>query len=185
MSKILTYPNKILRKKTKEIIKVDKKLINELELLKKDLERAENGAGLAAPQIGISRSFFGIKGQDKKVIVFINPKIKMTFGERIYPKMVDEKGNQEDFLEGCLSFPDLFGTVKRWLKISVEWKELVGGKLISKTQELIGFEAIVWQHESDHLEGKLFVDYIKKEGGKFYKSVGNEMVEWDINKILK
>jgi peptide deformylase len=185
MSKILIYPNKVLRKKTKEIKKIDKKLISELEILMKQLELAENGAGLAAPQIGISKRFFGIKDQNKKVRIFINPKIGKTFGERIYPKMVDEKNKEEDFLEGCLSFPEFFGTVKRWLKISVEWMELIDGKLISKTKELTGFEAIVWQHESDHLEGKLFVDYIKKEKGKIYKWVGNQMIEWDINKILK
>lgn len=185
MSKILTYPNKILREKTKNIEKVDKKLISELEILIKQLELAENGAGLAAPQIGISKRFFGIKDHNKKVTVFINPKVKETFGERIYPKIIDEKEKDQDFLEGCLSFPDFFGTVKRWLKISVEWSELIDGKLVSKMKQLAGFEAIVWQHESDHLEGKLFVDYIKKEGGKFYKSVGNEMIEWDINKILK
>ena len=185
MSKILIYPNKVLRKKTKEIKKVDKKLITELETLIKQLEKAENGAGLAAPQIGISKRFFGIKDGEKKVKIFINPKIKMTFGERIYPKMVVEKEKEQDFLEGCLSFPNFFGTVKRWLKISVEWMELVDEKLVSKTKELTGFEAIVWQHEADHLEGKLFVDYIKSEGGKFYKSVGNEMLEWNINNILK
>ena len=185
MSKILVYPNKILRKKAKEVVKIDKQLVKEVDLLKKKLAEAENGAGLAGPQIGISKSFFGIKGQDKKVKIFINPKMKITFGERIYPVMVDDKNKEDNFLEGCLSFPDFFGTVKRWLKISVEWVEIKENKLVTKTKELSGFEAIVWQHESDHLEGILFVDYIKNEGGKLYKWVGEKMVEWEVNKILK
>ncbi|MDD4938004.1 MAG: peptide deformylase [Candidatus Shapirobacteria bacterium] len=192
MSKILIYPNKILRKKTKEIVKIDEQLIKEIDLLSKELAGAENGAGLAAPQIGISKRFFGIKDGEKKVKVFINPKIKAASGERVYPMMVKEKSvdtkssteTMEDFLEGCLSFPDFFGTVKRWLKIKVEWMELIDKKFVPKVQELTGFEAIVWQHESDHLEGKLFVDYIKLEGGKFYKWVGEKMVEWDVNKVI-
>jgi len=183
MSKILVYPNKILRKKAKEVVKIDKQLVKEVDLLKKKLAEAENGAGLAGPQIGISKSFFGIKGEDKKVKIFINPKMKITFGERVYPKMIDEKDKEQDFLEGCLSFPDFFGTVKRYLKISVEWMEIKRDKLIPKKKKLTGFEAIVWQHESDHLDGILFVDYIKNEDGKLYKWVGEKMVEWNVEKI--
>lgn len=184
MSKILVYPNKILREKTQEIKKIDKKLKTEISLLKKELEGAENGAGLAAPQIGISKSFFGIKGEDKKVKIFINPKIKITFGDRVCPKLINDKKEEEDFLEGCLSFPDFFGTVKRFLKISVEWVEIKDKKLVSKVKELTGFEAIVWQHESDHLDGILLIDHLKNEGGKLFKWNGKEMVEWSVEKII-
>jgi peptide deformylase len=184
MERILIYPNKILRRKTNIVEKVDANLIGEIKVLKKQLMAAENGAGLAAPQIGISKRFFGIKDQNKKVKIFINPKIGKTFGKRIYPKMVDEKDKEEDFLEGCLSFPDIFGTVKRYLEISVEWVEIKGDKFVSNSKKLAGFEAIVWQHETDHLDGILFVDYVKKESGKIYKWAGEKMVEWNINKII-
>jgi peptide deformylase len=184
MSKIVIYPNKILRQKAADVEKIDDKLIKQIEELKKLLANGENAAGLAAPQIGVSLNFFGIKNGEKKVSVFINPKITKVWGERVYPKLVGEDNKEEDFLEGCLSFPDFFGTVKRFLKIEVEWVELKGKKFVSKTKELTGFEAIVWQHESDHLKGILFVDYVKNEGGKFYKWNGKEMIKWSIDKVI-
>ena len=49
---------------------------------------------------------------------------------------------------------------------------------------LNGFEAIVFQHELDHLDGILFIDYIKRDGGKFYKFVGEKKVEWSIDKVV-
>ena len=190
MSKILIYPNKILREKVAVVDKIDEKLLEQMEKLRKKLEIGENAAGLAAPQIGVSKRFFGIKemavgaSHASPVQIFINPRIVKVFGERVYPKLVADDGKNQDFLEGCLSFPDFFGTVKRYLKIEVEWEELKGEKLVSKTKELTGFEAIVWQHESDHLEGILFVDYIKNEGGKFFKWDGEKMVKWEIEKII-
>lgn len=183
MAKILIYPDKSLRLVSKEIRQVDDTFLSQVEILREELARGENAAGLAAPQIGVSKRFFGIKKSDKNVEVYINPKIVKTFGERAYPKMIDKDNKEDDFLEGCLSVPDYFGTVKRYLKIKIEWKELRGEKLVSKRKELSGFEAIVWQHEFDHLNGVLFVDHIKKEGGKFFRWNGKEMVIMDINKI--
>lgn len=179
MTKIIIYPNEVLRKKVAEVKNIDKGTEKEINILKKLLANGENAAGLAAPQIGISKNFFGMKVEGE-VKIYFNPKITKTWGERSFPKIITNKGEDEDFLEGCLSFPDYFGTVRRWLKIEVEWQEWNGKMFISKSKELSGFEAIVWQHESDHLLGKLFVDYIKKEGGKFYKWNGKEMVKADI-----
>ena len=176
MDKIVIYPAKILRQKTEEIKVVDKKLISEIEDLKKTLKNGENAAGLAAPQIGLNKRFFGSKEFGKgNVLIFINPKIIKTYGEKVYPKLVDDKGGEEDFLEGCLSFPGFFGTVKRFLKIDVAWMEIEGDKLISKSKTLSGYEAIVWQHESDHLDGVVFIDHVKNDGGKFYKENGGKM----------
>ncbi len=191
MTKILVYPDKILRKVSEEIKQVDDILLSQIEILREELIKGENAAGLAAIQLGIVKRFFGIKKSDKKVEVYINPKIVKTFGERVYPMIVKDKADytdatsaKEDFLEGCLSVPDFFGTVKRFFKIEIEWKELRGQKFISNRKELAGFEAIVWQHEYDHLEGKLFIDYIKKEGGNFFRWNGKEMVKVDIDSVI-
>ena len=184
MTKILVYPNKILRKKVSDVTLIDKLVIEEVKKLKELLIEGENAAGLAAPQVGISKNFFGIK-INNEIKVYFNPRLIKTWGERTFPKLVEDKNKIEDFLEGCLSVPDYFGTVRRWLKIEVEWQELVEKKFITKRKELEGFEAIVWQHESDHLKGKLFIDYIKKEGGKFFKWNGTEMIPWDLSKIIK
>lgn len=182
--KIVTYPSKILRKQAKAVVDLDTVTKKEIKELVAELERGENAAGLAAPQLGISKRFFGIKKSDKKIEVFINPIIVETWGDRVYPIMKNSEGKEEDFLEGCLSVPDYFGTVKRFLKIKVEWQEMQGNKLVPRSRELEGYEAVVWQHESDHLEGKLFIDYIKKEGGKFYRWNGTEMVRTEIEKLI-
>jgi peptide deformylase len=192
MVKILTYPDKVLREVSKEIKQIDDTFLSQVEILTEELAKGENAAGLAAVQLGIVKRFFGIKKSDKKIEVYINPKIVKTFGERVYPIMVKEMpadssavmAGKEDFLEGCLSVPDYFGTVKRYLQIEIEWKDLRGEKFVSKREKLSGFEAIVWQHEFDHLNGILFIDHIKKEGGKFYKWNGKEMVKADIDKII-
>ncbi|MBU1118132.1 peptide deformylase [Patescibacteria group bacterium] len=182
MREIVKFPSKVLRMKTNKIKMVDDKLLEEINELREILEAAENGAGLAAPQIGISKAFLGIKGQDG-VKILINPKLVRVFGGKVYPKMV-ENGVESDFLEGCLSFPDLYGTVKRFLKIEVLWEELVEGKLKKKKVILEGFEAIVWQHEVDHLNGILFVDHVDEEGGKFFLWEGKDKIKMDVRMIL-
>lgn len=185
MTKIVLYPDKILRKALPVVVGVDSKLSREIKILEKILAESENGAGLAANQIGSEKRMFGVKGiKDKVIRVYINPRITGVYGQKVYPKIILENG-EEDFLEGCLSFPDLYGTVKRFLKIEVEWEEVENGELVTKRGPLEGFEAIVWQHESDHLDGVLFVDHIKEEGGKFYKWVGKEKIKWEINKVME
>lgn len=184
MRKIVVYPNDVLRVKTQEIKEADNKLIKETEELKKKLDKCDNGAGLAASQIGIAKRFFAEKDiKNKEIKVFINPKIDRFYGEKSYSKIVGENGKEEDFLEGCLSFPDFYGTVKRYLKIDASWQELEGKKLVHKKSRFEGFEAIVFQHEFDHLNGVLFVDHIKRDGGKFYKWNGKEMIKWNLEKV--
>ena len=187
MHKIVTYPNKILRVKTAPVEVVDAKLIKEIRDLEMVLaKQREHAAGLAAVQIGINRRFFGLLMGDKKEMqVFINPKIEQTFGERVKPMMVFDDDRQEEFLEGCLSFPDLFGVVKRYLKIKVSWDEVVDNKFVRKGAILEGIEAIAFQHEGEHLDGVLFIDYIKKEGGTLYKWVGDKKIKWSVDKVME
>lgn len=184
MRKILVYPNEVLRKKAQTVEKIDNKLLKDIADLKKVLMNCENGAGLAATQIGIGKRFFGVKDSKTKTVkIYINPKIEKVFGEKTYPQIKKDDGSFEDFLEGCLSFPGLFGTVRRYLKIRVSYGELIGEKLELKTEELIGFQAIVFQHERDHLDGVVFIDHIKEEKGKLYKWEGEEKIKYQISKI--
>lgn len=187
MRQLVIYPNEVLRKKTPVITKIDSNLLEDIEDLKEVLlSEKQHAAGLAAPQIGISKRFFGglVDKGKKKLRIYINPKIEKTFGERIKPMMVFDDGRQEPFWEGCLSFPNLFGLVKRYLKIDASWSEIEGTKLVRKREIMEGVEAIMFQHESEHLDGILFVDYIKSEGGKLIKMVGDKEAEWDINKVV-
>ncbi len=183
MREILQFPNKILRKRSEKVERVDEVLLKEIEELREILASSENGAGLAAPQIGISKRFLGIKNKEE-VKILINPRLTASFGEKIYPKVFDEDNKESDFLEGCLSFPDLFGTVKRYLKIKVLWEEIKEGKLETRNATLEGFEAIVWQHESDHLDGVLFVDRIKEEKGKLYLWTDDKKELMSVDQIL-
>jgi len=107
-------------------------------------------------------------------------------GDKVYLFLESENDKREDFLEGCLSFPGVFGTVKRWKEINVKY-QVVGsrGDLVDRKDRLEGFEAIVFQHEFDHLDGVLFVDHIKKEKGKVYKQEGKERMKVEVDDILK
>ena len=179
MRKIVIYPAEILRQKTKDVENIDKRLLEEINDLKKILKNGENAAGLAAPQIGVSKRFFGSKElSNGEPSIFINPKVEKSYGGKVYPKIVGENKKEEDFLEGCLSFPKYFGTVKRFLEIDVSWDEIDSAKqnLKRKYKSLSGFEAIVWQHESDHLDGIVFIDHVKKDGGKLFKEVKGKMI---------
>lgn len=187
MRKIVIYPSEILRKRAEEVVVVDKKLLKETADMKDILKNGENAAGLAANQIGILKRFFGLKDNTSKLVsIFINPKIEKTYGEKVNPLIVKDSKEEEteDFLEGCLSFPGLYGTVKRYLKIDVSWQEIKDNKLVDQEKTMIGFEAIVFQHELDHLDGILFVDRIKEEKGKFYKTVKNEMVKCKVEEAI-
>jgi len=199
MKKIVAYPAKILREVLPVVTAVDKKLLEDVADLSEILEKSENGAGLSANQIGSKSRFFGLKnGQTKKVDIFINPKIAKSFDEKVYPAIKLEDGGEDDFLEGCLSFPDFFGQVKRYLKIEAEWEQIAAiakknsfgepkesYELVKKTKTMNGFEAIVFQHEADHLDGILFVDHIKRDGGKFYKWAAKEKILWSVDKVIE
>jgi peptide deformylase len=186
MKKIVLYPAKILREVLADVKTVDKKLVDDVADLREILEKSDNGAGLSANQIGSRKRFFGVKNiETKQVEIFINSKVAQTYGEETYPVIKLEDGGEEAFLEGCLSFPDYFGTVKRFLKIVAEWEEIEGEELVKKTKTMNGFEAIVFQHEKDHLDGILFIDHIKRDGGKFYKWAAKEKILWDVNKVIE
>jgi len=190
MKKIVLFPDKVLRVKTKEIAMVTPELVVQIEEVRKVLNSKEDtAAGLAATQLGFESRFFAQK-EKKEMVVYINPKILKTYGEKTYPMMVFEDESSENFLEGCLSFPNLFGTVKRYLKIEVEWQEIVdrkpatAGRLETRNKILEGFEAIVFQHEAEHLDGILFVDHIKQEKGEIFRFIGNRKKTIKIEDIL-
>ncbi|MBP9818029.1 peptide deformylase [Candidatus Shapirobacteria bacterium] len=184
MRKIVMYPNIILRAVTPEIEVIDDKLQKEMDELTRVLTASQLGAGLAAPQIGLKRRFFGLKDRQKKIDIYINPTIVANYGQKVFPQLVGNNGESEDFLEGCLSFPDLYGTVKRWLKIEAVWQELEAGVLVDKKKIMSGFEAIVFQHELDHLDGVLFIDHIKEDQGKLYEWSGKEKVLIEVDEVI-
>jgi len=146
---ILTEPNPILRQISKTVEKVGKE---EQELMKDMLDTmyAANGIGLAAIQVGIPKRIIVIdlnKNETKTPMFFVNPVIK----ERNRINSVYE--------EGCLSVPNQFAEIERPNKCEVEYLDFYGEKKILKADGLL---ATCIQHEMDHLEGILFIDYLSK-----------------------
>ena len=145
--KILTYPNKILEKKTK---KVRNPLDPTVQKLVRDMletmEKAE-GAGLAAPQIGESLRICALRCEGE-IFILINPKI------------TSYSRNKETNEEGCLSFPGKFIPVKRSTKIKARYLNEKGEEMKIKAE---GILARIIQHEVDHLDGILFIERAKKK----------------------
>jgi len=109
-----------------------------------DLMREACGVGLAAPQVGLSwRLFVANSGEeDEPDRVYINPVLR------------DPEGGLEAHEEGCLSMPDVRGDVWRPPTITLEATDLEGQRFSMRSSELL---ARVWQHETDHLDGRLII----------------------------
>lgn len=154
--KIVKYPNDILRVKT-ENVKDFNKEIKDLAISMFETLESADGLGLAAPQVGISKSVIVIgyePNEEKKKkhpdlvsiakTVLINPKITWKSNSTYLDK------------EGCLSFPDVEYDVPRAKKIHFEFYDVNG---VRQTMKAKGLLARLVQHEIDHLIGKLIVDY--------------------------
>ena len=147
---IITEPNKILRQKSLPVKKVSK---DEQRLMDDMLETmyAANGIGLAAIQIGVPKRIIvmDISKKDEKnnPMYFVNPIIK------------NKNSETSTYEEGCLSVPNFFAEVDRPKKCDVEYLDYDGKKKILNAEGLL---ATCIQHEMDHLEGILFIDYLSK-----------------------
>ena len=150
IKKILTEPDKLLRQISKPVEKVT---VEEQNLMDDMLETmyASNGIGLAAIQIGVPKRIIVIDiSKDKEIkepMYFVNPIIK----EKNQEKSIYE--------EGCLSVPGQFAEIERPKKCQVEFLDYDGNKKLLKAEGLL---ATCIQHEMDHLEGILFIDYLSK-----------------------
>ena len=146
---IITEPNEILRQVSKPVLTVGNE---ERKLMDDMLETmyAANGIGLAAIQIGIPKRIIVMdisKDGKKNPMFFVNPIIKNKAKENT------------TYEEGCLSVPDQFAEIDRPKKCDVEYLDYNGKKKILNAEGLL---ATCIQHEMDHLEGILFIDYLSK-----------------------
>lgn len=145
--KVLTIPedNDFLRKKSREIENIDNKILTLLDDMKETMY-AENGVGLAAPQVGILRRVVVIDVGEGPMEL-INPVIVYKKGEQVNP-------------EGCLSIPGRSATVARPEKVHVKAKDRNGEEFTIKAE---GFLATALCHEIDHLNGTLYIDKMLAE----------------------
>ncbi len=170
MTPILSAPNVVLSKIAEPHNFKNKK---ELEELLKKMEEAllsaddPKGVGLAAPQIGVSKSIFIAKPTEKsKITVYVNPKIVES--EKLETNQTKTKIKR---LEGCLSLPNIWGEVKRYGTVTLTYQTETGREI---TKKFTGFMATIVQHEVDHLNGVLFPRRVIEQKGKLYKSYKNE-----------
>ena len=163
MLKILTLPNQKLRQKGRQVTTVDKRIKKIIKEMVTVLEKSESpkGIGLSANQLGIDLRIILVKF-GKIIVPFINPEI--TFTSKKTLKKVLKK--EEQFFEGCLSVPQIYGFVDRPYQIKLEWQNEKGQK---KSQSFKNRLAICLQHELDHLNGVLFIDRLLKQKGKIYE----------------
>lgn len=143
--KILHYPDERLHKVAKPVIQVTektRKLIRDMA----ETMYAAPGVGLAATQVDVHEQIFvaDISEAHNELRVFINPQLLETSGE-------------EECEEGCLSVPGIYESVRRSERIKVQALNENGEPY---TLEVDGFLAVCIQHEMDHLQGKVFVEYL-------------------------
>lgn len=136
--------DEILKKVSKPVDKIDNKILELIDDMIETMHKS-NGVGLAAVQVGVLKRIVVIDIYDEKgPIVLINPKILKTKGE-------------QEVEEGCLSFPNKFGKIKRPNDVTVEAMDEFGKIRKVKGKELL---AQAMCHEIDHLDGVLFIEKI-------------------------
>jgi len=156
--KILKYPHPDLRKKARTVDNKDGVYTSTIQTLIEILE-AEDGLGLAATQVdGYACRIIVIK---TRLMGGVCPVVMLN------PEIIEVNGNQHPSREGCLSFPDIFGTVPRYQSLKVKY-ENEKGKIVTK--EAFGEFAEAIQHEIDHLDGILFIDKMNKKDLKKNKA---------------
>lgn len=175
--KIISVPNPILRQASAPITAQTKHLRRLLDELKHTLMYNDIGVGLAAPQLGYSQRALVLKLPDEKgrpqLTVYLNPVITahsstVTLGT---------SKNKTDNLEGCLSIPKIYSPVYRYSWIDLTYQTWENGQLFNQQTRLEGFPARVLQHETDHLNGILFIDHTLRNRLPIYQEINGDLQE--------
>ncbi len=139
--KILKIGDETLRKVSRPVDNITPRILTLLDDMVETM-RAANGAGLAAPQVGVLRRIVVVETEEDGLFQLINPKIIAYSGE-------------QETEEGCLSVPGRFGITRRPMHVTVRYLNRKG-ETVDVTAS--GFLAKAFCHELDHLDGKLYVD---------------------------
>ncbi|MFG0252616.1 MAG: peptide deformylase [Phycisphaerales bacterium JB038] len=141
---IVFYPHPALRQKAVEIGNIDAK-VRAVAARMLELMHEANGIGLAAPQVDLGWRLFVANVPDQ------------TDGDRVYinPVLCEANGPSEVMEEGCLSLPGIHGDIRRSYQITIKALDLQGRPFTERADDLL---ARCWQHEVDHLDGRLIID---------------------------
>jgi|TARA_B100001094_G_C17890202_1_gene651318 peptide deformylase len=145
--KILIFPDPRLRKVAEKVLKFDKSLQNLADDMLLTMYDA-NGIGLAATQVDqhVRLVVMDLSDDRNEPRIFVNPSYKVLQNHNLF-----------EFEEGCLSIPGFNETISRPDKIELKWQDINGNE---HNEEPEGLLTVCIQHEIDHLEGKLMVDYV-------------------------
>lgn len=143
--RIVLYPAPVLRRRASAVPTIDASIRALVEDMFRVM-REEEGAGLAAPQVGESLRIF---------VTEARPEENEPAGVYIDPVVEAMEGELESINEGCLSLPDIRGDIRRQPGVTLSWKDLDG---VRHTRTHAGMLARIWLHEFDHLEGVLIID---------------------------
>ncbi len=141
---IILYPNPSLRQRSKRVRNIDGSIQRLIDDMVETLHEAR-GVGLAAPQIGAPLRVIVIELPGEETLVLVNPQIVRRSGERTVG-------------EGCLSIPGYRGEIKRFTKVTAKGLDRRGREVRIRGEELM---AQALEHEIDHLNGVLYVDYLE------------------------
>lgn len=168
--KILIAPHTTLLQPALPVKKIDNRIRKVAADMSKTLLAHTNpiGVGLSGNQVSVLERIFVTRPDEKTrdITVFVNPSV------------VDRDegaAKRKPTLEGCLSIPEIWGHVLRPAKVKVEYFDLEEKK---HTDWFEDFEAIVIQHELDHLDGVLFTQRVLEQGRELYKEVDGELEPW-------
>lgn len=171
--KIVGVKSESLRRPSKRVSKVDKKILDLISDMKETLkvQKDPEGVGLAAPQVGKNLRIFIMDHEGVRRVV-INPEIisqSKSSGVK--------KKKEKDLLEGCLSLPHYYGPLERATKIKIKYINESGNEV---TEEFYGFTAQIVQHEIDHLNGIIFIDRIIEQKRPLYEIHGDDWREVEL-----
>jgi len=166
--RIVKYPHPSLRAENEDVILPDEQ--ESITKISKEMLKimyAAEGVGLAAPQIGVNKRLmvYNPTGDSKKWMdetILVNPRI------------VEYSNAKDEEIEGCLSFPEMQGEVIRSKWIKVEAMTPKGRKIKKKFK---GWEARIFQHEYDHLDGTVYTDRVSDETKEIVQSRLKELIE--------
>ena len=161
--RIVKYPHPTLRRTSRPLLRVDadlQRIVREMF----DLMYEHKGIGLAANQVDLPYRFFVMNLES-------DPQIKETEHVFINP-VIEKRTGMAEADEGCLSFPELYAPVRRPDKVTVSAYNLAGQEV---AYELTGLAARAVQHETDHLDGVLFIDRLSPSGQLAVKEALEEL----------
>lgn len=151
--KLYTYPDKVLSEKCEKVDVVDagvRKLLDDML----ETMYADKGVGLAAPQIGIAKRIIVI---DDKVDEDGNPGPHPMY--LVNPEIIEKSAETIIFNEGCLSVPGQSADVERHKRVKVKYLDYNGKEQVIEAEDYL---AVILQHETDHLDGVLYIDHLSR-----------------------